>query len=256
MIEDQAVNGSGANSLKSLNSAKPQVDESSNKNAAITEDIISPQQSTIPQYDAVSVEPREMNPYGEWYVALYDFVPSEPNDLPLKAGDRILVTESVNDWWKGTCDGKSGIFPANYVQKDPSVLSSSANEVPDLGSGRALAAFEATADNQLSLRVGDIVKVRIKSSAGWWQGEMANGKGEKKIGWFPGNYIEMIEDGKPLLAEAMFDYTAQRDDELTFKRGAVIIVNDRSNREWWKGRLESTATGSEALFPANYVRLR
>lgn len=50
-------------------------------------------------------------------MALYDFQAVEPTDLDLRAGDRILVTESINEWWKGTCNGRSGIFPANYVQK-------------------------------------------------------------------------------------------------------------------------------------------
>uniref|UniRef100_A0A914S4M6 SH3 domain-containing protein n=1 Tax=Parascaris equorum TaxID=6256 RepID=A0A914S4M6_PAREQ len=44
---------------------------------------------------------------------------SEPTDLELSAGDRILVTEANDDWWRGTCGGRSGIFPANYVQMCP-----------------------------------------------------------------------------------------------------------------------------------------
>lgn len=56
---------------------------------------------------------------GEWYVALYDFQAMEPTDLDLHAGDRIFVTETINEWWKGTCNGRTGIFPENYVQKCP-----------------------------------------------------------------------------------------------------------------------------------------
>ncbi|KAK3576195.1 hypothetical protein CHS0354_016018 [Potamilus streckersoni] len=40
-------------------------------------------------------------------------------DLSFKAGDEINVltrTESQNDWWEGVCHGKTGIFPANYVE--------------------------------------------------------------------------------------------------------------------------------------------
>lgn len=44
-------------------------------------------------------------------------------------------------------------------------------EGADLGTGRAIADFEATAENQLSLKVGDMVKIQSKSSSGWWQGE-------------------------------------------------------------------------------------
>ena len=49
---------------------------------------------------------------------------------------------------------------------------------------------------------------------------------------------------------ALYDYTAQNSDELTFKRGAVITVADKSDPDWWSGTLGST-TG---LFPSNYVQ--
>lgn len=55
---------------------------------------------------------------GEWYVAIYQFDAVEENDLSLKPGDHIWVTETKDAWWKGTLSGKTGIFPANYVQKE------------------------------------------------------------------------------------------------------------------------------------------
>lgn len=67
----------------------------------------------------VLVESPSSGSRGEWCIALYDFQASEPTDLDLKAGDKIWVTEAVDDWWKGTCNGRSGIFPANYVQRFP-----------------------------------------------------------------------------------------------------------------------------------------
>lgn len=54
---------------------------------------------------------------GEWFVAVYDFQAVESTDLSLKVGDRILVNETKDDWWHGTVDGRSGIFPGNYVQR-------------------------------------------------------------------------------------------------------------------------------------------
>ncbi|VDK41697.1 unnamed protein product [Anisakis simplex] len=247
--------------------------------------------SAIPIYDIVSNEPDEHEDTniataaatttsadeneGEWYIALYDFKATEPTDLDLKAGDRILVSETSDDWWKGTCNQRSGIFPANYVQKCPestpeaaaSLLANttSATGVGEgvaetggtiLGIGRALASFEATAENQLSLHVGDTVTIRSKSPAGWWQGEIMSINGVKRVGWFPGNYVEMIQQESELLAEALYDYSAQRDDELSFKNGDLIVVTERFDNEWWKGRLQMMNAGQEALFPANYVRLR
>lgn len=43
----------------------------------------------------------------------------------------------------------------------------------ELGTGCVIADFEASADNQISLHVGDMVKIRSKSPSGWWQGEVS-----------------------------------------------------------------------------------
>ncbi|KAJ2449033.1 hypothetical protein GGF42_004902 [Coemansia sp. RSA 2424] len=54
-------------------------------------------------------------------VALYDFAGDQEGDLPFNKGDLITVTEkteSSNDWWKGTCKGRTGNFPSNYVRLD------------------------------------------------------------------------------------------------------------------------------------------
>ncbi|XP_075906769.1 SH3 and cysteine-rich domain-containing protein 2-like [Nelusetta ayraudi] len=52
------------------------------------------------------------------YVALYKFLPQEKNDLELRPGDRVQVTDDSNeDWWKGKSRDKVGLFPANFVQR-------------------------------------------------------------------------------------------------------------------------------------------
>ncbi|XP_029946134.1 GRB2-related adaptor protein 2-like isoform X3 [Salarias fasciatus] len=49
--------------------------------------------------------------------------------------------------------------------------------------------------------------------------------------------------------QAMYDFTAEEDDELGFSVGDVIEVLDRSDASWWKGKLR----GKSGLFPANYT---
>ncbi|CAG8786690.1 21622_t:CDS:2, partial [Gigaspora rosea] len=50
--------------------------------------------------------------------ALYDFHPTESNELGFSCGDIINVMDNVyKDWWKGELRGKIGIFPVNYVEK-------------------------------------------------------------------------------------------------------------------------------------------
>lgn len=52
-------------------------------------------------------------------VALFTFDADQPGDLGFKKGDIITVTkktEKAEDWWTGTINGKTGIFPSNYVE--------------------------------------------------------------------------------------------------------------------------------------------
>lgn len=48
---------------------------------------------------------------------------------------------------------------------------------------------------------------------------------------------------------ALYDFTAEEDDELGFSAGDIIEVVDRSDPSWWMGRLR----GRSGLFPANYT---
>lgn len=49
---------------------------------------------------------------------------------------------------------------------------------------------------------------------------------------------------------AMYPYTAQNDDELTFQKDAVISVINKDDADWWKGELN----GVQGVFPSNYVQ--
>uniref|UniRef100_A0A2K6AHE7 Abelson helper integration site 1 n=1 Tax=Mandrillus leucophaeus TaxID=9568 RepID=A0A2K6AHE7_MANLE len=49
---------------------------------------------------------------------------------------------------------------------------------------------------------------------------------------------------------ALYDYTANRSDELTIHRGDIIRVFFKDNEDWWYG---SIGKGQEGYFPANHV---
>ncbi len=49
---------------------------------------------------------------------------------------------------------------------------------------------------------------------------------------------------------ALYDYQAQRSDELSMQKGFVIKVLYKDNNNWWMGELPD---GQQGFFPANYV---
>uniref|UniRef100_A0A3Q2W1Q0 Abl-interactor 2a n=1 Tax=Haplochromis burtoni TaxID=8153 RepID=A0A3Q2W1Q0_HAPBU len=59
--------------------------------------------------------------------------------------------------------------------------------------------------------------------------------------WAPRNYLEKVV--------AIYDYMADKEDELSFQEGAIIYVIKKNEDGWFEGVMNST-TG---LFPGNYV---
>ncbi len=66
-------------------------------------------------------------------------------------------------------------------------------------------------------------------------------KGPKVPNWVPKNYLERVT--------AIYDYSADKDDELTFHEGAIIFVLKKNDDGWWEGVMD----GVTGLFPGNYV---
>ncbi|KAG9061686.1 hypothetical protein KI688_007267 [Linnemannia hyalina] len=58
---------------------------------------------------------------------------------------------------------------------------------------RALYNFDATAEGELSLRKGDVVRIIEEIDEGWWEGELVDASGGRCEGMFPSNYVEEIE---------------------------------------------------------------
>uniref|UniRef100_A0A669AZQ7 Intersectin 1 (SH3 domain protein) n=1 Tax=Oreochromis niloticus TaxID=8128 RepID=A0A669AZQ7_ORENI len=206
------------------------------------------------------------------YVAMYTYESNEQGDLSFQQGDIVVVTRKEGDWWTGMVGGKTGVFPSNYVKPRDST-----SEVRSLGTAgktgslgkkpeiaQVIAPYNATGAEQLTLAPGQLILIRKKNPGGWWEGELqARGK-KRQIGWFPANYVKLLNpdtnnlslfpvSGPEALCQVigMYDYVAQNDDELAFQKGQVITVLNKDDCDWWKGELN----GREGLFPSNYVKL-
>ncbi|XP_067282502.1 SH3 and cysteine-rich domain-containing protein 2-like [Pseudorasbora parva] len=85
------------------------------ENPAKVTDVSLPE-NVNPDLDEISKVPKVHSIHT--YVALYKFLPQEQNDLELHPGDRVtLIDDSNEEWWKGKCGDRIGLFPANFVQR-------------------------------------------------------------------------------------------------------------------------------------------
>jgi len=58
--------------------------------------------------------------------------------------------------------------------------------------------------------------------------------------------------GKVTVLRALYDYTAQQEDELSFNEGDILYLVDQSNSSWYKARCGRKC----GLIPSNYVELK
>uniref|UniRef100_W5MQ05 Osteoclast-stimulating factor 1 n=1 Tax=Lepisosteus oculatus TaxID=7918 RepID=W5MQ05_LEPOC len=128
----------------------------------------------------------------EWGVALYDYTPHTEEDLSLKQGDYILITEEIDaDWSRGRLNGKEGFFPTSYVQRSAGSPTSGNSQTGNKQGGRAKALFDFTSESEdeLSMKAGDIITALESVDEEWFAGELRG-----KCGLVPKNYVQVLQE--------------------------------------------------------------
>lgn len=54
-------------------------------------------------------------------------------------------------------------------------------------------------------------------------------------------------------ARALWDYNGSDPDDLQFRQGDTVIIDEEVNKEWFRGRLVGGSMEKGGLFPSNYV---
>ncbi|GAA5884181.1 hypothetical protein JCM3774_005408 [Rhodotorula dairenensis] len=76
--------------------------------------------SMVPVAATIQQQPRATPPKSQCK-AIWDYSKSQPDDLAFKAGDVITIEAEENpDWWRGSLNGHTGLFPSNHVERLPS----------------------------------------------------------------------------------------------------------------------------------------
>ncbi|XP_075786145.1 SH3 domain-containing protein 19 isoform X3 [Pelodiscus sinensis] len=171
-------------------------------------------------------------------VVLHDFPAEHTDDLDLHSGDTVYLLEKIdNEWYRGKHGNCTGMFPANFVKviidvpeeenREKLLFSSSCTKGP-----RCMARFEYIGDQKDELSfsegVGTPQRNKKESSACLPQPDRRSGE------W----------------CEALHDFTAETNEDLSFKKGDYIRILEHVDSEWYRGRLND----SEGIFPAVFVQ--
>ncbi|CUM51586.1 uncharacterized protein AC631_01921 [Debaryomyces fabryi] len=110
----------------------------------------------------------------------------------------------------------------------------------------ALYDFPGTQPSHLPLSLGDTIYVLTKSDSGWWDGVIIYANGEMGRGWFPNNYVRLINYVQPVLNKLK---SHKEIDSLTAANTAAnVLIPSFTNL------LQKNLGESERNSPANSTR--
>uniref|UniRef100_A0A671K2T1 SH3 domain-containing protein 19-like n=1 Tax=Sinocyclocheilus anshuiensis TaxID=1608454 RepID=A0A671K2T1_9TELE len=147
-------------------------------------------------------------------VARFDFEGEQSDELSFSEGDEIRLKEYVGEEWaRGEVNGHVGIFPLNFVE----VL----EDLPPVPVQKsvpnkiALPGMAGSPNTRMSYKA-----TKVESNGEEW-------------------------------AVALYDFTAETEEDLPFQQGDRILVTAHIDDEWWSGRIN----GREGFFPKAFVEI-
>ncbi|KEY64977.1 hypothetical protein S7711_08217 [Stachybotrys chartarum IBT 7711] len=118
---------------------------------------------------------------------------------------------------------------------------------------RAIYDYAPQAQGELAIDEGDLLYILDDNDDdGWWKAKKKAGADDddEPVGLVPNNYVQEAPSlGK---ARALFEYTRQTDEELSFHEDALLDVYDTSDPDWILVGLNK----EYGFVPANYIELQ
>uniref|UniRef100_A0A8C2Z6I1 Osteoclast-stimulating factor 1 n=1 Tax=Cyclopterus lumpus TaxID=8103 RepID=A0A8C2Z6I1_CYCLU len=149
-------------------------------------------------------------------VVEFDYEAQQDDELGLAVGDVIVnIRRDDGGWWEGELGGRRGLFPDNFVReikKEGKRDGGQASMIrSDLSNGRSSPVSDASVrssrkeqirkrrckaafsyapqhEDELELKIGDVVEIISEVEEGWWEGFL-NGK----TGMFPSNFTKVVQ---------------------------------------------------------------
>ncbi|XP_026672719.1 intersectin-1 isoform X4 [Ceratina calcarata] len=194
----------------------------------------------------------------EYYTALYPYASAENGDLNFGQGEVILVTKKEGDWWTGTIGDRTGIFPANYVEKcdapdqDASVITN-ASQTP---ATTTMTASTAVSNYETVSTVAQAA-LQAEKTAEQLEDERAAAEDRAELPDFTAMAAQQyVKRGrKPEIVQVIAPYQATSSEQLNLQKGQLIMIRKKTDSGWWEGELQARGKKRQiGWFPASYVK--
>ncbi|XP_010774460.1 SH3 domain-containing kinase-binding protein 1 [Notothenia coriiceps] len=138
-------------------------------------------------------------------VVEFDYEAQQDDELSLTVGEIIVnIRRDDGGWWEGELGGRRGLFPDNFVREISSLVDIFGSrrlikaftpyqviqiQIEQIRKRRCKASFSYVPqhEDELGLKIGDIIEIIAEVEEGWWEG-LLNGKS----GMFPSNFTKVI----------------------------------------------------------------
>ncbi|XP_026570004.1 SH3 domain-containing kinase-binding protein 1 isoform X3 [Pseudonaja textilis] len=215
----------------------------------------------------------------------FSYMPQNEDELELKVGDIIEVVGEVEEgWWEGVLNGKTGMFPSNFIKElsdsdDARIIHEEHLIKPSLRDTTGSESDGGDSSSTKSEGANGTATIQPKKIKGIGFGDIFKDKPiklrprsievdndflpvEKTVGKRMPTATTVQEATKTELdsrtkmkeyCKVIFPYEAQNEDELTIREGDIVtLVNkDCIDAGWWEGELN----GRRGVFPDNFVKL-
>eukprot|EP00041_Stephanoeca_diplocostata_P022037 m.522719 g.522719 ORF g.522719 m.522719 type:complete len:486 (+) comp21969_c0_seq1:109-1566(+) len=182
------------------------------------------------------------------------------DELSLSIGDIVDITSQAEEgWWEGTLNGKSGVFPSNFVEELAPRGKAGAPPVPPPADGGASGVQPKKVEKVgLGNIFGDSGMPKLRKT-GTFSGTkpefLAKKSQESAPAPPPPAAAAQVDLSNVKLVKVEFDYTAENNDEITLKKGQFIRVIKAEEGGWWEGEVVEAGgvVGIKGWFPDNFV---
>ncbi|KAL7275894.1 bud emergence protein 1 [Rhizina undulata] len=205
-----------------------------------------------PKVSHISITPKSaitIQPPKKVIRAKADYTPNGSDELGFQKGDffHVIGNEDDTEWWEACnpATNARGLVPVPYFQV--------------LGKNERDSADSVASGHSDSIRYSEIPNRKGADADSGYADRMMDRQNEPQPQRLGSSGTDSRRPagkaGSPLYGIVLYDFVAERPDELEAKIGEAIIVIAQSNKEWFVakpiGRL-----GGPGLIPVDYIEIR